>query len=350
MHRLVKISALAAILVGPCAQAQYTAVSMNPPGASVSRAWGAHGGKEVGQGGGTSIQSAALWSGTGASAIVLTPTGWTSTAFGAGPGQQVGTGSGAGTGFAFHALLWTGTAASMVDLHPAGYDASAAYASDGIYQSGQAATNGVIHAFRWQGTSSSAVDLDPTNVYTESHIYGAFGGRQVGYGVQGNGHALLFTDAGIVDLNGSLDGSIGYAMDATRQVGSGSGTLTGSATHALIWYGGPSLVADINPSGFTYSEADGIAGPVIVGYGSGPTTNNKVHALVWFNGRVIDLHSFLPTGYSSSHAYGIDPITGQIVGEAVNSLNRSIAFMWTPIVKRPPFPPRVGVGGQPVAP
>jgi MYXO-CTERM domain-containing protein len=27
----------------------------------------------------------------------------------------------------------------------------------------------------------------------------------------------------------------------------------------------------------------------------------------------------------------VDPITGQIVGEAVNSLNRSIAFMWTPV-------------------
>jgi len=27
----------------------------------------------------------------------------------------------------------------------------------------------------------------------------------------------------------------------------------------------------------------------------------------------------------------VDPVTGAIVGEAVNNLNRSIAFMWKPV-------------------
>ncbi|MFI5386144.1 MAG: PEP-CTERM sorting domain-containing protein [Fimbriimonadales bacterium] len=315
------------------ARAQFVATILNPPGSSVSRGWGAYGGKEVGQAGGLSIQTAALWSGTGASAIALGPTGWTSTAFGIGPGQQVGTGSGAGTGFAFHALMWTGTAASIVDLNPAGYDVSAAYATDGTYQTGQATAGGVIHAMRWSGTSGSAVDLNPAG-FTESHAYGAWAGNQVGVGtVGGVSHALTWggSAASANDLNGSLNGSIAYAMDATRQVGSGSGTLTGGATHALVWSGDAGSMVDINPTGISSSEADGIGAGVIAGYGTGASTNNLYHAFAWQGSAAIDLHPFLPTGYSSSHAYGVDPVTGQIIGEAVNNLNRTIAVMWTPV-------------------
>lgn len=329
----VAFAAAAALGTG-AACAQYAASILNPPGSSVSRAWGAYNGSQVGQAGGISIQTAALWSGTPASAIPLGPTGWTSFAYGIGGNQQVGLGSGAGTNFAFHALLWTGTAASMVDLNPTGYDVSAGFATDGTFQAGQATSGGVIHAMRWSGSAASAVDLNPAG-FTESHAYGAWAGGQVGVGtVGGASHALLWAGSpeSAVDLNGTLDGSIAYAMDATRQVGSGSSVATGSLNHAMVWSGTPASMVDLNPAGFSESIADGIGNGIIAGYGSGSATNNKVHALAWQGTTAIDLHSFLPAGYSSSYAYGVDPITGQIVGEAVNSsLNRSIAFMWTPV-------------------
>ncbi len=336
-----------AMSVAVAVEAQYTSKILNPSGSSVSRAWGAYGGQQIGNAGGLSIQTAALWSGTPASAIPLTPPGWsTSYGLGIGPGQQVGIASGAPSGFAFHAMLWTGTAASAVDLNPVGYDVSAAYATDGTFQAGQATSGGVIHAMRWTGNAGSAVDLNPVG-YDTSHAYGAWNGRQVGLGtVAGVDHALLWsgTAASAIDLNGAFDATDAYAMDGTHQVGIGAGPTTGGLSHALIWSGAAGSVLDLNPLGISESVADGIGNGVVAGYGSGSLTGNRIHALAWVGSTAIDLHSFLPSGYSSSYAYGVDPVTGQIVGEAINNLNRSIAVMWTPVVPEPGTMAVLGLG------
>ncbi len=312
---------------------QYTAQILNPIGASTSIAWGGYDGRQIGQAGGSSIQTAALWSGTPASAIPLGPPGSNvSFGLGIGPDQQVGLAAGSFTGFAYHAMLWTGSASSYVDLNPAGHDASAAYATDGFYQAGQAAAGGIIHATLWSGTAASAIDLNPAG-YDSSHAYGAWNGRQVGLGsIGGFDHALLWsgTAASVVDLNGAFDNAEGYAMYGDFQVGSGSSAATGGNSHAIIWNGTAASAIDLNPAGFTVTVADGVGQGVVAGYGSGPATGELTHALVWVNGRVTDLHPFLPTGYRTSVAYGMDPVTGQVVGEATNTLNRTIAFMWSP--------------------
>jgi len=321
------------LLVCASAHAQYTSKILNPPGSSVSHAYGAYNGRQVGSGGGAGIQTAALWSGTSASAVVLGPSsgGWQTWAWGIGGNQQMGMGSGSGTGFAFHALMWTGTQASMVDMHPAGYDVSAGYATDGTMQAGQAAVGGVIHAMAWSGTAASAVDLMPAGA-TESHAYGASAGRQSGVATFGGiEHGMLWSGsaASAVDLNGTLVSSLVNGMDATHQVGAGE--LPGGVVHAMMWSGTAESVVDLNSAGYDQTGAEGVGAGVVAGFGIGTATGQKQHALAWVGGKTIDLHSFLPAGYSSSIAMGVDPITGQIVGEATNSLNRSIAFMWTPL-------------------
>lgn len=334
------------LMVAGISHAQFSASLLNPPGSSFSKAWGAYNGRQVGHAGGVNLQTAALWSGTPASAIPLTPAGWgISYAYGISAVDQVGIGRSVSTGNAFHAFQWHGDA-NYNDLHPAGYSVSLAYATDGQFQAGQAATfAGELHAMRWSGTAASAVDLHPVG-YSESHIYAAAAGQQAGYGVIGGvEHAIKWTGNGTqyLDLNGTLDGSIINGMDSNRMIGTGSSN--GGPNHAMTWDVTTGAIVDIHPTtGFSETFGYGIAGSYACGFGTGTATSNQAHALAWVSGHVIDLHSFLPSGYSRSYAYGVDPITHQIVGEAVNNLNRSIAFMWTPAVPEPtPLIP-VGLG------
>ena len=329
-----------ALIATSLAYSQYTATILNPMGASVSRAWCANNGHQVGSAGGTTLQTAALWSGTAASAVPLTPPGWDlSYAFGIYGNEQVGAGNDVTTGFRFHALRWSGTAASYLDLHPTDYSVSVAYASDGTYQAGQATTDAdsAIHAMLWSGSAGSATDLNPAS-FSESHAYGAWNGRQVGLGTIGGAtHALLWSGSAgsAVDLNGAFDGSEAFATDDAYQVGDATGLDTGGATHAIAWSGAADAWVDLNPIGLATSVADGIGHGVIAGYGAGAATGNVYHAFAWLNpnaASAVDLHAFLPAGYRSSYAYGVDAVTGDIVGEAVNSLGRSIAVMWTPDV------------------
>jgi len=72
-----------------------------------------------------------------------------------------------------------------------------------------------------------------------------------------------------------------------------------------------------HPSGFTSSVAQGVSDGQQVGWGAGPATGNQVHALLWAGSAasVVDLHAFLPPGFTSSQALGIDA-DGNIVGVA----------------------------------
>lgn len=316
--------------------AQYSAVVLNPPGASVSKAWASYQNHQVGQAGGTVSQTGALWSGTSASAIPLTPTGYAlSYAYGVDATHQVGMARGTPNGNAFHAFLWSGSANAFIDLNPPGYGYSVAYAIDGSLQGGQATTSAAqVHAGIWYSSAASFVDLHPLGA-SESHIYGAAGGKQVGYSVVGGvEHALLWSSVpgSEIDLNGAFDAAIANGMDSKRVAGTASGPSTGGANHAVVWDVATQAVTDLHPAtGFAETQGYCVGGKVTCGFGTGSATGNKVHALAWIGPKLIDLHAFLPSGYSNSYAYGVDPVTGAIVGEAVNNLNRSIAFMWKPV-------------------
>ena len=80
-------------------------------------------------------------------------------------------------------------------------------------------------------------------------------------------------------------------------------------------------------TGFDSSEAWGVSGGQQVGHGGGDATGCSIHALLWSGtaASIIDLHSYLPVGYTSSFAYGIDS-AGNVVGIA-----DSHAVMWTVI-------------------
>jgi hypothetical protein len=88
---------------------------------------------------------------------------------------------------------------------------------------------------------------------------------------------------------------------------------------------------DLNPSGFTVSRAYGVDGGQQVGWGRGPATGGNAHALLWSGdaASVVDLHTFLPPGFNSSVAYGID-FDGNIVGWASGPAtgDNSHAILW----------------------
>ena len=96
---------------------------------------------------------------------------------------------------------------------------------------------------------------------------------------------------------------------------------------------------DLNPSGFTSSAALGVAGGQHVGGGGGPATGGNGHALLWTGtaASVVDLHAFLPSGYTSSVAEDIDA-SGDIVGQAITADGFGHAILWVPVAGAIPEP------------
>jgi hypothetical protein len=281
---------------------------------------------------------------------------------GIGDGEQVGSGGGANG----HALLWRGSASSVVDLHPAGYFAglpggwfhssTAVATSSGMQVGWGNHDDQPGHALKWAGSASSAVLIHPSG-FRSSYATGISGDQIVGWGAPDNTtdvHALLWTSRGVVDLNPKgFTSSYATATDGAQQVG--------RSAHALLWAGSAESVVDLHPaSGYLFSAATGVSGGEQVGYGDngtagsarallwkgsaqsvvnlhpngfretratgvaagwqvgwGITSDGSAHALLW-NGTaesVIDLHVFLPPGYRTSVAYGIDA-SGNVVGTA----------------------------------
>jgi hypothetical protein len=102
--------------------------------------------------------------------------------------------------------------------------------------------------------------------------------------------------------------------------------------------GSAASVVDLNPSGFTVSEAVGVSGGQQVGEGYGPATGDQTHALLWTGSAasVVDLHTFLPPGFTASQALGIDA-DGNIVGVASGPAGAH-AFLWQPVGAAVPEP------------
>lgn len=325
------------IAIGNTVHAQYTVTIINPPGATYSMAMDANAGKQGGfAGSGLPTARGVVWSGTAASAVDLHPNGWsTSRVYGVFGGQQAGTGAGSATGHAFHALLWSGAAGTVLDLHPGGFQTSYCYDLDEYYQVGGGMNNnGEVHALLWSGTATSVVDLHPSG-YSESIAFAAAGGRQAGFAtLGGQDHAMLWdglTDT-YTDLNPlGVTTSVANGMDTRYQVGFANGTATNGLDNAQLW-NGTNVAVNLHPAGFAATYAQATANGEQVGYGLGVATGNSYHAIVWTgtSTSVRDLHTYLPTGYTSSKAYGIDAVTGDVVGEAINTLGRHLAVKWSP--------------------
>ena len=104
-----------------------------------------------------------------------------------------------------------------------------------------------------------------------------------------------------------------------RRSGGWAGVIgDGTDTHAVIWTGTAASMVDVNPSGFTFSEALATNGSVQVGYGS--STGGNYHALLWTGTAAsgIDLNAVLPATFTTSEATAVDS-NGNVFGYAVDS-------------------------------
>ena len=95
---------------------------------------------------------------------------------------------------------------------------------------------------------------------------------------------------------------------------------------------------NLNPIGFTSSEAVDIEGDLQVGFGSGPTTGENAHALLWQGtaDSVLDLHSYLAaTGrtFIKSVARAVDP-DGNVYGFGVDAIGY-LPIVWLAVPEPP---------------
>ncbi len=144
--------------------------------------------------------------------------------------------------------------------------------------------------------------------------------------------ALTFT---AIDLNPSgFDFSEASGVAGGQQVGVGSGPATGGQEHALLWSGTAASVKDLHPSGFEDfggSQAFGVAGGQQVGVAGGNIFVGpfiaSAHALLW-SGTAASVVDLTPPGFDSSDAQGV--ADGQQVGGGTNSaLFGQHALLWS---------------------
>jgi hypothetical protein len=282
------------------------------------------------------------WSGPGSSPVVLLPQfyaeGW---AYGAGGSLIVGTlitDDGGYFGYP-HAALWKGASHAFTDLNPAGNCGSCApgsnaYDTDGTFIAGSGGSP--QHALLWKlGQLTTPVDLNPTGA-AYSEAYAVQGTAQAGYAFSSTTntiHAVLWqgTAASAVDLTPSTV-MTAYATGLGKQSEVGCGTPIGmTVSHALLWHGTAASMIDLQPSGFADSCARAAHGNAEVGYGHFSGTG-ALHALLWKGSAksAVDLQQYLPTTFTSSEAYAVDP-AGNILGSAYSTSTATWhAVIWVP--------------------
>ena len=237
-----------------------------------------------------------------------------------------------------HALLWHGTARSMVDLHPARFNGSVAYAIDGYRIAGAGFLSGVgTHALLWLGMPTAVIDLNPRGA-SSSEALAVSNGVEGGYVfIKGVGkHAYIWhgTATNGRDLNPSGVGE-SYINGINGTVATGA-VKSEYGLHAYMWSGLLTATGiDLHTPRFTETEAVGGGYGKQVGWGEMPLSAAKAfatyHALVWSGsaGSCVDLHAFLPAGFTSSRAVAIAP-DGSIVGYALDKDNKTHAIVWMP--------------------
>jgi hypothetical protein len=199
---------------------------------------------------------------------------------------------------------------------------------------GKACSSKVYYPLAWSGPGSNPVVLLP-NFYVEGWAYGAGGSLIAGTLITNNGgyfgypHAALWQGSShtFTDLNpngncGSCSpGSNAYDTNGTFIAGSG-----GSPQHALLWkIGQLKSPVDLNPSGFSYSEAYVVRGTSQAGYAYSISTKSY-HAVLWHGtaSSVIDLTpSTVLNAYATGLGYQSQVGCGTLVGMTVNH-----ALLW----------------------
>jgi probable HAF family extracellular repeat protein len=151
------------------------------------------------------------------------------------------------------------------------------------------------------------------------------------------GHAFLWTGtaASAVDLNPSgFTFSFALGVADGQQVGAAAGPATGDNNHAFLWTGTAASAVDLTPSEFTSSQAVGVANGQQVGFADND-------AILWTGtaASAVDLNAFLPAGFTDARARGIDE-NGDIVGWASGPATggNDHAFLWEPATAAVPEP------------
>jgi hypothetical protein len=301
--------------------------------------------------------NATIWNANGTTPTNIHPSAWTeSHALATSLHNQVGYGINNGSN-SQHALLWINGAAT--DLHPTTLLPAASSSSQatgisltGNHQIGYGVgfTNpSLVHAFLWNNTVASALDLNPSNLnYYNTYGTATTDTQQVGYG---NGpasgfqnHALVWNGTNVaIDLHPtalSTGSSQALGTDGTHQAGYvNSLGASKNETHAYVWTGTIASGIDLNPAGFSYSQANNVLGNFEVGQGYGAGTSNQYHALLWNNsaGSVVDLQAMLPAKFQNSWATQIDA-SGNVFGFAFDPASGTHAVEWTATLTATPEP------------
>ena len=309
-RRLLGVALFIGLTLTPVS-AQWAVVNLHPddPGVVDSHALAVQDGQQVGytRVAGTFLDHAAVWSGTATSWVDLHPAGANhSRANAVAGGKQAGFVQIGGIGGTNHACLWSGTVATFSDLHPAGAIGSFALGSFGGTQVGYASFGADNHGGLWSGTAGSWQDLHPASAFS-SYLYDTDGTQQVGLAyLDANSRASVWsgTAGSWVDLhpNAAL-ASRANAVHGGQQVGWGIYPI---ARRAHLWSGTKNSLVSLHPAGAGQSWAQGVHGGQQVGTATvGP--NGLEHAALWSGTAAswVDLHSFLPPGYTVSEAFGI---------------------------------------------
>lgn len=135
----------------------------------------------------------------------------------------------------------------------------------------------------------------------------ATGGQIVGFhrgpATGQNDRAALWTPSATtgIELNpAGFTRSQAYSASLDRQVGFAAvGT---GASHAMLWSGSAASAVDLNPIGYSHSQANATNGPRQVGFAN---ITSRDHAMVWSGSAAsaVDLH---PDGYRTSGATAVD--------------------------------------------
>jgi len=227
-----------------------------------------------------------------------------------------------------HAGIWNLSSKVFIDLQPvppiSGTErGTVALATDGVTQVGYGYDYASVpHAFAWSGKAASILRLHgPPAIAT------GVSGKYI-VGVTAAGKAILWS--GTQGYYGSLPcpGCGSYAatgIDGIRAVGDGA---VMGAVHALFWPHLDGVPIDLNSASTASSSALAIRLTTEVGYAT-PNGVSVPHAAVW-NGSAqsyLDLHAFLPAGYTQSAADAVDA-RGDVAGVAVDSSGVLHAIVW----------------------
>jgi hypothetical protein len=154
-------------------------------------------------------------------------------------------------------------------LHPlSGYSDSGGYGAWAGKQAGYGTIGGVDHALIWSGTAASVVDLHPSG-YAFSRAGSVSGSRQLGFGyisATNRFRALMWqgTSASVVNLHpAGFQDSFGYSVVGEYQIGFAVGSGVGE--HAILWNGSASSFVDLHPAGYGHSNGYDLSGGFQVG-------------------------------------------------------------------------------------